>query len=178
MKNSIKIFVYICVITLLTACSFKQNSLEINQYAIDFKSNKSSVNSIFIEDVIVNKSFDKNSIFYTTKPFLFEEYALNKWINKPSYMIYNSLVDVFDSKAENEAKYKLKTNVIDIYNSIEKDKSFAVLKVKFDLEFNKSIIKTYTYEKKILCKINDPYGFVIAINQAFEEVVKDLNLKI
>ena len=59
MKNSIKVFVYICVITLLSACSFKQNILEINQYAIDFKSNKSSVNSIYIEDVNVNKSFDK-----------------------------------------------------------------------------------------------------------------------
>ena len=178
MKNSIKVFVYICVITLLSACSFKQNILEINQYAIDFKSNKSSVNSIYIEDVNVNKSFDKNSIFYTTKPFLFEEYTLNKWINKPSYMIYNSLKDSFDAKTENEAKYKLKTNVIDIYNSIEENKSFAILKVKFDLEFNKNIIKTYTYEKKILCKTNDPYGFVIAINQAFEEVVSDLNLKI
>ena len=141
MKNSIKVFVYICVITLLSACSFKQNILEINQYAIDFKSNKSSVNSIYIEDVNVNKSFDKNSIFYTTKPFLFEEYTLNKWINKPSYMIYNSLKDSFDAKTENEAKYKLKTNVIDIYNSIEENKSYAVLKIKFDLEFNKNIIK-------------------------------------
>ena len=178
MKNSIKVFVYICVITLLSACSFKQNSLEINQYAIDFKSSKSTINSIFIEDVNVNKSFDKNSIFYTTKPFLFEEYALNKWINKPSYMIYNSLKDSFDTKTKNEAKHKLKTNVIDIYNSIEENKSFAILKVKFDLEFNKNIIKTFTYEKKILCKTNNPYGFVIAINQAFKEVVNDLNLKI
>ena len=93
-------------------------------------------------------------------------------------MIYNSLKDSFDTKTENEAKYKLKTNVIDIYNSIEENKSFAILKVKFDLEFNKNIIKTYTYEKKILCKTNDPYGFVIAINQAFEEVVNDLSLQL
>ena len=64
------------------------------------------------------------------------------------------------------------------YNSIEENKSFAILKVKFDLEFNKNIIKTYTYEKKILCKTNDPYGFVIAINQAFEEVVNDLSLQL
>lgn len=178
MKNSIKVFMSICIIALLTACSFKQNILEINQYAIDFKSNKSTINSIFIEDVIVNKSFDKNSIFYTTKEYLFEEYALNKWINKPSYMIYNSLVDVFDSKIEDEAKYKLKTNVINLYNSIEENKSYAVLKIKFDLELNKQTIKTYTYEKKILSKTNDPYGFVIAINQAFEEVVNDLNFKL
>ena len=182
MKNSIKVFVYICVITLLSACSFKQNSLEINQYAIDFKLDKniskSISKSIYIDEVNVNKSFDNHSIFYTTKAFLFEEYALNKWINKPSYMIYNSLKDSFDTKTENEAKYKLKTNVIDIYNSIEENKSFAILKVKFDLEFNKNIIKTYTYEKKILCKTNDPYGFVIAINQAFEEVVNDLSLQL
>ena len=181
MRNSIKIFIYICVIGLLSACSLKQETYDTNTYAIDFKATqsfKNSVKTIYVETPNVNKSFNSNSIFYTTKAYSFEEYALNKWINKPSYMIYNSLKDSFDTKTENEAKYKLKTNVIDIYNSIEENKSFAILKVKFDLEFNKNIIKTYTYEKKILCKTNEPYGFVIAINQAFEEVVNDLSLQL
>lgn len=182
MKNSIKVFISVCIIVLFSACSFKQNSLEINQYAIDFKLDKniskSISKSIYIDEVNVNKSFDNHSIFYTTKLFLFEEYSLNKWINKPSYMIYNGLVDIFASKLEHEAKYKLKTNVIDLYNSIEGNKSYAILKIKFDLESNKQIVKTYTYEKKILCQTNDPYGFVIAINQAFEEVINNLNLQL
>lgn len=182
MKNSIKVFISICIIGFLTACSFKQNILEINQYAIDFKLDKniskSISKSIYIDEVNVNKSFDNHSIFYTTKAYLFDEYALNKWINKPSYMIYNKLLDVYDSKLNKDLEYVLKTNVTDLYNSIEENKSYAVLKIKFDLELNKQTIKTYTYEKKILSKTNDPYGFVIAINQAFEEVVNDLSLQL
>ena len=192
MKNSIRGFIYLCIITLFTACSFKPTSLEINQYAINFKlkENKfnNTLNELYIEEPSVNKSFNNRSIFYTTKAYQFEEYALNKWINKPSDMIYNNLFEAFEAsniyktvlkeKRKDDFAYVLKTDVIDIYNSIEENKSFAILKVKFDLEFNKNIIKTYTYEKKILCKTNDPYGFVIAINQAFEEVVNDLSLQL
>jgi cholesterol transport system auxiliary component len=182
MKNSIKVFMSICLMTFLSACSFKQNSLEINQYAIDFKLDKniskSISKSIYIDEVNVNKSFDNHSIFYTTKAYLFDEYALNKWINKPSYMIYNKLLDVYDSKLNKDLEYVLKTNVTDLYNSIEGNKSYAILKIKFDLQLNKQSIKTYTYEKKILCQTNEPYGFVIAINQAFEEVVNDLSLQL
>lgn len=182
MKNSIKVFISICIIGFLTACSFKQNILEINQYAIDFKLDKniskSISKSIYIDEVNVNKSFDNHSIFYTTKAYLFDEYALNKWINKPSYMIYNKLLDVYDSKLNKDLEYVLKTNVTDLYNSIEGNKSYAILKIKFDLQLNKQSIKTYTYEKKILCQTNDPYGFVIAINKAFEEVINNLNLQL
>lgn len=185
MKSSIKAFTYICMITLFTACSFKPTSLEINQYAIDFKLNKNEFNStlheVFIEEPNVNKSFNNRSIFYTTKPYSFEEYALNKWINKPSDMMYSSLFDALESsniyktvlkeKRKDDSTYVLKTDVIDIYNSIEYDKSYAVLKVKFYLQMNKENIVTYTYDKKILASSNTPYGFVVAVNEGLEEAV-------
>ena len=192
MKNSIRGFIYICIITLFTACSFKPTSLEINQYAIDFKLKDSKFNStlheIFIEEPSVNKSFNSHSIFYTTKTYQFEEYALNKWINKPSDMIYSSLFDALESsdiyktvlkeKRKDDSTYVLKTDVIDIYNSIENDKSYAVLKVKFYLQMNKENIRTYTYDKKILASSNTPYGFVVTINEGFEEAVNEFILQI
>ena len=185
MKSSIKVFIYICIVTLFTACSLKPTSLEINQYAIDFKLNKnkfnSTINEVFIEKPSVNKSFNNRSIFYTTRAYQFEEYALNKWINKPSHMIYYSLFDALESsniyktvlkeKRKNESVYVLKTDVIDIYNSIENDKSYAVLKVKFYLQMNKENIVTYTYDKKVLTFENTPYGFVVAVNEGLEEAV-------
>ena len=192
MKNSKRVFIYICIITLFTACSFKPTSLEINQYAIDFKLKDSKFNStlheIFIEEPSVNKSFNSHSIFYTTKTYQFEEYALNKWINKPSDMIYSSLFDALESsdiyktvlkeKRKDDSTYVLKTDVIDIYNSIENDKSYAVLKVKFYLQMNKENIRTYTYDKKILASSNTPYGFVVTINEGFEEAVNEFILQI
>lgn len=192
MKNSIRGFIFICIITLFTACSFKTTSLEINNYAIDFKLNNNTFNStskeIFIEKPIVNKSFDTYSIFYRTKPYEFEEYALNKWINKPSNMLYINLFEVIESsnifkkvykeKRKDHAIYTLKTNVIDIYNSIENDKSYAVLKVKFYIQLGKDNIRSFTYDKRILTQENNPYGFVVAINEGFQEVLREVLLEI
>ena len=191
MKNSIKIFIYICVIGLLSACSLKQETYDTNTYAIDFKATQSFKNSaktIYVETPNVNKSFNSNSIFYTTKAYSFEEYALNRWIDKPSSMLHNNIAqaletsnifkNVLKEKSEIKFDYMLKTNVVSLYNSIEGTNSFAVLSIKFDLVSNDEVVKTYTYNKKVLCQNNKPYDFVVAVNKAFEEVASDLNLQI
>lgn len=188
MINSIKIFILIGVITLFSACTFKQTTLDINRYSLDFKSTKTSLEkgmkTIYIEDVNVNKSFNSNSIFYTTKPYLFEEYAQNRWINLPSNMIHNQLSEsledsnIFKTVLEEKSKivfdYSLKTNVVNLFHSFENDKSYAIVKVKFELVSNNEVIKTYSYDKKILCQTNNAYGFVLASNKAFDEIVNDL----
>ncbi|NCB10602.1 MAG: hypothetical protein EOM78_03105, partial [Erysipelotrichia bacterium] len=51
-----------------------------------------------------------------------------------------------------------KSEIIKLYHSFEEDKSYAVLKVKFDLIEDKKIVKSFTYDKKVLCKSNNPYG--------------------
>ena len=184
-KSSILIFL---IFLLFTGCNLKQNSIDIDSYAILFKAKEFNENkkldTIFIEEPNVNRSFNSNSIFYTTKPFLFEEYAKNKWINLPTSMIYNQLIDSFntsrvfanvisrDSKIEH--RYKLKSEIIKLYHSFEEEKSYAVLKVKFDLIEDKKIVKSFTYDKKVLCKSNNPYGFVESINKGFEESINDL----
>ena len=191
MRNSIKIFIYICVIGFLSACSLKQETYDTNTYAIDFKaiqSLKNSAKTIYVETPNVNKSFNSNSIFYTTKAYSFEEYALNRWIDKPSSMLHNNIAqaletsnifkNVLKEKSEIKFDYMLKTNVVSLYNSIEGTNSFAVLSIKFDLVSNDEVVKTYTYNKKVLCQNNKPYDFVVAVNKAFEEVASDLNLQI
>ena len=191
MRNSIKIFIYICVIGLLSACSLKQETYDTNTYSIDFKaiqSFKNSAKTIYVETPNVNKSFNSNSIFYTTKAYSFEEYALNRWIDKPSSMLHNNIAqaletsnifkNVLKEKSEIKFDYMLKTNVVSLYNSIESNNYFAVLSIKFDLVLNNELVKTFTYNKKVLSQGNKPYDFVVAVNKAFEEVASDLNLQI
>jgi cholesterol transport system auxiliary component len=190
-NNSMKILIYICVIVLFSACSFKQDNMDINTYAIDFKTTddfKINKKTIYVEIPDVNKSFNSNSIFYTTKAYSFEEYALNRWIDKPSSMLHNNLAlaledshiykTVLKEKSKIKYDYMLKTNVVSLYNSIEGTSSFAILSIKFDLVSNDEVVKTYTYNKKVLCQNNKPYNFVVAVNKAFEEVVSDLNLQL
>ena len=162
MKN----LIFILIAVFITACSLKQEVNDINSYSIDTpkieKIYKNSAKSIFIEKPAINSSFNSRAIFYSTKPYLFEEYAQNRWINLPSNMIYNQLTDSFitsnifenvvlkDKKIEHE--YSLKTEVIKLYQTFEEDKSYAVLKLKFDLVKDEKIVKSFNFDKKILCK--------------------------
>lgn len=185
MRNSILILI---VTLFFSACSLKQQSIDINHYAIDFKTSKkvekSKYNSIFIEDVTVNRSFNLTSIFYNTKPYLFEEYAQNRWINLPSNMIYNQLIDSFTSSnifstviskdKKLEYEYSLKTDITKLYHTFEENKSYAILKIKFDLVKDGKIVKSFNFDKKILCDENNAYGFVKAVNLGFEEIINDL----
>ncbi len=166
---------------IFSGCGLKQESLSINHYGIDFKTQKkaevSKLKSILIEEVNVNRSFNLTSIFYSTKPYLFEEYAQNRWINLPSNMIYNQLTDSFitsnifenvvlkDKKIEHE--YSLKTEVIKLYQTFE-------VKLKFGLVKDNKVLKSFNFDKKVLCKSNNAYGFVQATNKAFEESINSL----
>ena len=179
---------YLLMIVLLSGCSLKQEVTDINSYSIDFSSKNSSYQnsqkSILIEEPMVNNSFNSRAIFYSTKPYLFEEYAKNRWINLPSSMIHNSLLESFQnsnifslvSLEDSKIKYDyiLKTNVIKIYHEINGDKSYAILKIKFDLLKDKTIVKTIDYDKKILVSQNKPYEFVKSVNKSFEEIVEEL----
>ena len=179
---------YLLMIVLLSGCTLKQEVTDINSYSIDFSSKNSSYQnsskSILIEEPMVNNSFNSRAIFYTTKPYLFEEYAKNRWINLPSSMIHNSLLESFQnsnifslvSLEDSKIKYDyiLKTNVIKIYHEINGDKSYAILKIKFDLLKDKVLVKTFSYDKKVLVSQNKPYEFVNSLNKTFNEVIEEL----
>ena len=179
---------YLLIVLLISGCSLKQEVTDTNSYSIDFNSKNSSYKnigkSILIEEPLVNKSFNSRSIFYSTKPYLFEEYAKNRWINLPSSMIHNSLVESFQnsnlfslvSLEDTKIKYDyvIKTSVIKIYHEVNGDKSYAILKIKFDLLKDKTLVKTMDYDKKVLVSQNKPYEFVKSMNKSFEEIVEEL----
>lgn len=184
---------YLLMIVLISGCSLKQEVVETNSYSIDFiqnnKSYKSSSKSILIEEPFVNSSFNSRSIFYSTKPYLFEEYAKNRWINLPSSMIHNSLLESFGSskmftfvsqeKTEQKSDFILKTNLLKLYHEIQDDKSYAIIKIKFDLLKDEKVVKTFTFDKKVMVSQNKPYEFVNTTNKAFndilEELIKEIN---
>ena len=173
---------------MFSGCNLKQESIAINHYSIDFKTkkvvDKPKYNSIFIEETQVNRAFNLTSIFYSQKDYKFEEYAKNRWINLPSNMVYNQIIDSFNSSdlydtvltkdRKLDFEYFLKSEIIKLYQVFEQDKSYAIIKVNFDLIKDKKVVKSYSFDKKILCKTNDAYGFVKATNKGLEEVIYTL----
>ena len=185
MRNKIIIFL---IFILFSGCNLKQESIAINHYSIDFKTkkvvDKPKYNSIFIEETQVNRAFNLTSIFYSQKDYKFEEYAKNRWINLPSNMVYNQIIDSFNSSnlyntvltkdRKLDFEYFLKSEIIKLYQVFEQDKSYAIIKVNFDLIKDKKVVKSYSFDKKILCKTNDAYGFVEATNKGLEETINTL----
>ncbi len=179
---------YLLMIVLTSGCSLKQEVVEKNSYSIDFiqnnKSYKSSSKSILIEEPYVNSSFNSRSIFYSTKPYLFEEYAKNRWINLPSSMIHNSLLESFGSskiftfvsqeKAEQKSDFILKTNLLKLYHEIQDDKSYAIIKIKFDLLKDEKIVQTFTFDNKVMVPQNKPYEFINSTNKALNDILEEL----
>lgn len=170
---------------LFVACGFKQEVVEINKYSIDFKTTKTNsdkkLETIYIEEPNVNRSFNQSSIFYSKEQFAFEEYVKNRWINLPSNMIFNQILDSLNSSMlfENviskdrsvDYKFVLKSEVIKLYHEFEDDKSYSILKINFILIEDNKALKSFNFDKKILCDENSAYGFVKATNKAFEEVL-------
>lgn len=185
MKNKILIFL---IFVLFTGCNIKQESVSINHYSIDFKTKKmvdsAIYNSIFIEETEVNRAYNLTSIFYSLKDYKFEEYAKNRWINIPSNMVYNQIIDSFNSSnlfssvitkdRKLAYEYLLKSEIIKLYQVFEDKKSYAIVKINFDLIKDKKIIGSYNFDKKILCKTDDAYGFVEATNKGLEEILNTL----
>lgn len=184
MRSSILIFL---TLILFSACSFKQEKISINHYGIDFQTKpfttKAKFYSIFIEEPNINRAFNSQAIFYSNKEFKFEEYAKNRWISFPSNMVYTQLVDSFISSnifanvlkdKKIKSQYRLKTEVLKMYQNFEDDKSYAVLKIKFDLVKDEKIVKSFNFNQKTLCDTNDAYGFVKALNSSFEESLNSL----
>lgn len=189
MKNKILIFL---IFVLFTGCNIKQESVSINHYSIDFKTKKmvdsAIYNSIFIEETEVNRAYNLTSIFYSLKDYKFEEYAKNRWINIPSNMVYNQIIDSFNSSnlfssvitkdRKLAYEYLLKSEIIKLYQVFEDKKSYAIVKINFDLIKDKKIIGSYNFDKKILCKTDDAYGFVEATNKGLEEILNTLLIQL
>lgn len=62
-------FLVFIIFFIFSGCGLKQESLSINHYGIDFKTQKkaevSKLKSILIEEVNVNRSFNLTAIFYS-----------------------------------------------------------------------------------------------------------------
>lgn len=186
-ESNMKNLTVLILLLVLGGCSFKQE-IPTKQYAIEF-SNKvpsytKSTKSIAVLKPTLNAPYASKDMFYTRKPYVFEQYAVNKWVELPHLMIQSILYETLNASHlytnvaldNSKANFDLtlQSNVIKLFHAYEKNQSYAIVHIKFDLiEKNKSIHALYL-EKKILCEENSPYGFVKATNKAFEEMTLEL----
>lgn len=185
-----KKFSIILFVILLSGCSIikEPEKIVINSYLIEAKPLTKSYNTKKIDILInkpkIDKSFNTRDIIYTLKPFSYEAYGKSQWLEMPSNMIKTELIEtirdskyfknVVDIHSNAQSDYILESSFSKIYHKYESKKSFAILKANFKLIYKNKIIKSMTFNKKVLCKENTPYGFVKALNKGFNQVLNQL----
>lgn len=186
-ENNMKNLTVFVLLFALSGCAIKQE-IPTKYYTIEFSNKLPSYTtrpqSIAILKPTLNAPYASKDIFFTKKPYVFEQYAVNKWVELPNLMIQNILYESFvashlySNVALDNSKVNydlsLQSNIIKLFHSYENNQSYAVIHIKFDVvEKNKSTYAVHM-EKKILCEENSPYGFIKATNKAFEEITLEL----
>lgn len=185
-ENKMKYAALLLMILALSGCSFKEVK-PTNYYTLELSSEKStypkSQKSIYIAPPKINAPYDSKNIFFTQKPYVFESYAVNKWVEKPSLLIqtlwYEALMDssLFTHVAlESTAKsdFRLNSHVLKLFHTYENHQSFALVELGVELLQNNQRLQTFHFSQKVLCDENSPYGFIKASNKAFEAITLEL----
>lgn len=184
MKN----ILFLSLIILFTGCTIKPNKVDINSYGIEFNTSLNNKNQIKENLLILKpriaKSFDTKKIVYSIKPYAFESYGKNRWINLPSYMIKEALINniennkifenVVDSYSNISSLYILQTDINKLYHKFEGEKSYAIIDIRFLLIKNREVLTSLSYKRKVLCDANTPYSFVKTLNETFNAVTRQL----
>ncbi len=182
-----KIFSLLLTIFILSGCSFKQIK-PTNYYTLESSSAlatyPSSQKSIAIAKPKINAPYSSKNIYFTQKPYVFESYLVNKWIDFPTSIVQNMFYDTFQSSllfkhvtlesSVSSADLILQSHIQKLFHQFENQNSYAIIQAKFDLVKQNNIVKTFYFSKKILCEENTPYGFIKASNQGFKEIQIEL----
>lgn len=178
-----KYFLLIIFLLFLNGCSFKQMK-PTNYYALELKKElptfKTTQQTIAIEKPILNAPYNSKNIFFTQKPYIYEKYSVNKWIEFPDIMVENMLHDTVKNSllfkhtsiqnSKQITNLTLQSRVMKLLHSYKETQSFALVEIEFTIRQKNEVLNTLIIKKEILCEENSPYGFVKASNLAFEEI--------
>lgn len=182
-ENKMRYFLVIIFLIFLNGCSFKEIK-PTNYYALEFNNELPSFStkkeSIVIKRPILTPPYNSKNIFFTQKPYIYEKYSVNKWIEFPTLMLENLLYKRVKNSLlfkhtklqdiEQKTSLKLLSRVNKLLHTYKNTQSFAQVEIEFTLVEKETILSTITIKKEILCEENSPYGFVKASNIALEEI--------
>ena len=188
-----KKYILLSLILFFSGCTLIQQPKKVilTNYSLQTQENKqynTSKTTLLVNKPKVSKGFNTKELIYNQEAYKFETYAKSRWIELPSSMIKTELLDslessnifnnVIDIYSHAATEYILESSFSKIYHKIEGKKSFAIVKANFRLIYKSRVVKSMTFNKKVLCEVNTPYGYVKALNQAFDEIFYDLAKKL
>lgn len=172
----------------LTACLGPQDIPNESTYTI--KSLKPSVNharaktnmTLLVSDPIAAPGYDSSHMRYMITPYKLQSYSKNKWVAPPANMLLpvfvQSLLNTGYFKAvvttpfSGLTDYNLQTDVLEFEQNFMRPQSRFIVTVQADLVNSKTntIQASRRFSAIVPAQQNDPYGGVMAANQAAAQV--------
>ena len=130
--------------------------------------------------------FDSKRLIYVRQPHKIEHFANSEWVDTPARMLSILLVHSLESRADFRAivhqpgsasgDLRLDTEIVLLqqeFFGVPSQVRFA-LRATLVAEVNRQVVATREFETVVNATSDDPYGGVVAANQAVDEVLEKL----
>ena len=184
---------FLCLIPfclILTNCSSIQTPIT-DQYRLSGYSHQVLRNHPTAHSILVNKpeavaGYETNQMLYINKPYELTPFAHNAWVNPPAEMLFPLIVEslqtsgyffaVASSPTAESTQYRIDTQLIELHQNFLVRPSVIELTVKVVLTDapNNHVIASKMIKERIPCVRNNPYGGVMAANEATRRFTAEL----
>ena len=185
---------------LLSSCSMllSKQALQMTYYSLDAAESKTQIDEYvnandILPTLIVNMpkaaaGFDTRHMIYTRSPHKVEYFAQNEWIDTPAHMLQplivatiehtHSFKGVLPKQDLVKSELRLECEIVRLIHSFSIKPSqvqFVLRATIIDNATNK-VIAYREFDERVNAKTDNPFGGVIAANQAVNATLEKLSL--
>lgn len=186
-------FFSLLIVLLLSSCSIfppvktdNYTSYVINTVP-DVTRQSSGHKTLYVSQVAANPFYDTNEMAYSTQPYQVDYFAKNKWSEPPAKMLRPLIIQSLQNTKHFHAvtsttssvsyDYILNVKLIELRQLFICKSSFVILKINAEIINARSgkIIASRRFVIRKSVRYLSPFGGVVAINKAVEEMLKELD---
>ena len=188
----LKVFTILCSCCLLIGCSLKPLPAEVkNTYILSPATTIVAVKAPTAATLLIARpraaaGFDTGKMAYQTEDYKIAYFTENRWVDEPSQMLEPLLIEVLQRTKKfhavvgmpysGKADFRLSTDLLQFQQNFMYNPSLAQLAIRVRLvdEHSEKVIASRQFVVTAEAPSNDPYGGVIALNQATQTFLKQL----
>lgn len=171
----------ISILTFLSGCMPVKTSV-LHQYKLEGYSQQNNTKhlnrSILISQPEAMAGYQTEQMLYIQKPYELSAFSENSWVGTPANMLYPLLIQtlqqshafsaVTSSPFADKVDYRLDTQILSMEQNFLTKPSIFELSVKAVLTrvMDNQVLASQLIRVKVPCKVDSPYGGVVAANQA------------
>lgn len=187
--NVCRLILLLIVQSALTACAVNleaDNHYKLAAFSQEQFSTPSATTTILVSQPEAVSGYQTESMRYVNKPFEVNSFVHSIWVGPPATMLFPLIMEslqyshyfhaVASTPYSDLADYRLDTQLITLQQNFLVKPSVVELVVKVVLTHiaDNQVIASRIFSHRVPCPSDNPYGGVIAANQAVKALTHDI----